>query len=303
MSTTILFATDFSTAAEVARDLTLSVARRLSAEVVCVHAVVMTEAKPDAYELATGHVEDFRKALKQDIVLRRSNLEALSTWFSDKGVVSASKLLDGSIVEALCKEAEDSKADLVVVGSHGRTGMGRFLLGSVAERMVRLSPCSVLVARSPTTDSTGFHRVLVPTDFGGLADCALEQAINLAAPDAAVDILHAWQLEEFPDGMLVPLGPEAIHRVATAVASKNTRAQGEALVASVTSDDRKVSFHLVEGRAKAGIHAFMDEHGPYDLVAIGTHGYTGIKRLFLGSVAESTVRHAPCSVLVARDRV
>ncbi len=305
MSTTIVFATDFSDTATVAQNVALATARHLRAEVVCVHAVVMTEARPDAYELSTGQLEAFRSAVQEDIVKRRERLEQVAKWFHDNGTIASAKLADGPTVDTICAEAERLDATLVVVGSHGRTGVGRFLLGSVAERVARLCPRSVLVARPPIADSRGFQRVLIPTDFSPLADVALEQATEITAHGARLDILHALQLHEFPDGPLLPLGPDAGHHVAAAKAAEQARATGEALAASVTGDQRDIAFHLVEGRAQEGIHSFLedgDSGDSYDLVVVGTHGRTGIKRLLLGSVAEYVVRHAPCSVLVARAK-
>ncbi|WP_428267033.1 universal stress protein [Haliangium sp.] len=303
MSTTILFATDFSAGAEHAARITRAVARHVGAEVVCMHAVVMTEARPDEYEIATGEVEAFRRSFQEDLAGRRSRLHELVESFSAQGVSAHARLVDGPTVDVICQVAGEVEASLVVVGSHGRSGLRRMLLGSVAERVARLSPCSVLVARPPATGSEGFHRVLIPVDVNALAEVALDQGAALAAPDAHIDLLHCWLLDEFPDGMLAPLAPGASHRAAAVVVSEHLRVRGQELAQRVGGDGREVGFHLCEGRATAGIHSFMDENQPYDLVVVGTHGRTGMRRLLLGSVAESTVRYAPCSVLVARARV
>jgi nucleotide-binding universal stress UspA family protein len=166
----------------------------------------------------------------------------------------------------------------------------------------------VLVARPPAVEPVGFRRVLVPTDFSESAAVALDQASTLAAPDAVIDILHCWQLDELADGMVDPADVHAphaspAHGLAARRAIEVAQQIGDALVRRLALGRRQVKFHLREGRATSGVHAFMDEQAaPYDLVAVGTHGRAGIQRLLIGSVAEYTVRYAPCSVLVTRPR-
>src|SRR5690606_29472907 len=95
----------------------------------------------------------------------------------------------------------------------------------------------------------------------------------------------------------------AAHGIASGRTAERAHQLGEALARRLSGGARKVTFHLREARATSGIHDFIEAQGaPYDLVAVGTQGRTGIERLLIGSVAESTVRYAPCSVLVARPR-
>lgn len=302
--TTILLATDFSEHAEVAGRIALTLARRLEAKVVCMHASVMTEARPDAYEIARGQLEEFRMGFQEDLARRRHRLQLMVEELERRGVKAEHRLVDGPAVHAICNTARDVGAALVVMGSHGRTGFKRVLLGSVAERVVRLCETSVLVARPPVVGDEGFRRILVPTDFDQAANVALDQSTTLAAVDANIDILHCWQVDEFPDEMLEQTaGASGLYgRVAEAVTETSKRF-GEGLVKRVAHGQRRVAFHLIEGQPTAGIHEFIEERDqPYDLIAVGTHGRSGLDRLLIGSVAEVTVRYAPCSVLVARPR-
>jgi nucleotide-binding universal stress UspA family protein len=306
MSTTILFATDFSPSSEAAIHATRALARHLGARVVCVHAVAPWRGEPDPLAGGNSDIEGFHALYRKEMTARSRRLHQLADELGRHGIQASARLLDGSagpVVEAICAGAEDSHAVLVILGSHGRTGLSRLVLGSVAERVVRLCSTSVLVARAPVVDVAGFRRVLVPTDFSETAEVALDQAAALAAPDAVIDILHCWQLDEFSDGMVEAPEVDAAHGVASQRASDRAHQLGEALVRRLAVGSRKVTFHLRKGSATSGIHAFIDEQAtPYDLVAVGTHGRTGIQRLLIGSVAESTVRYAPCSVLVARPR-
>lgn len=304
MSTTILFATDFSPSSEAAMHTTRALAQHLGARVVCAHAVGPFRAAPEPG--ANSDIEGFHAIYRADMAARTQRLQHIADELGRHGIQASVRLLDGStgpVVETICAGAEDSEAALVIVGSHGRTGLQRLVLGSVAERVVRLCTTSVLVARAPAAEPDGFRRVLVPTDFSESAAVALDQAATLAAPDAVIDILHCWQLDEFSDGMVENAHAHPAHGVAARRAAEVARQIGETLVRRLALGRRQVTFHLREGRATAGIHAFMDEQAaPYDLVAVGTHGRAGVQRLLIGSVAESTVRYAPCSVLVTRPR-
>jgi len=307
---TILFATDFSPSSEAAAQITRALARHLGARVVCAHAVAPFRSTPDP--LVDGNIDGdidvrgFHALYQEEMAARSRRLQQLADELGRHGIQASARLLDGSAgpaVEAICAGAEDSHASLVIVGSHGRTGLERLMLGSVAERVVRLCSTSVLVARAPVAERDGFHRVLVSTDFTEAAEVALDQAATMAAPDAAIDVLHCWQLDEFSDGLLEQPDAHEAHGVASRRTAERARHMGEAMVRRLAVGNRKVTFHLREGRATAAIQAFIEEQAtPYDLVAVGTHGRTGMQRLLIGSVAESTVRYAPCSVLVARAR-
>lgn len=300
---TILFATDFSAASDIAGQTARALARRIHARMICAHAAVTSNAQPDAYEISIGEIEGFRRAFQDEIAARRLRLQQMSEELARSGIEATHRIIEGPVIDAICGAARDDGAALVILGSHGRTGLERFVLGSVAERVVRLCETSVLVARAPATTEHGFRRVLVATDFSESAETALEQAATLAVDDAVIDLVHCWQLDDLPDSRLRPVDLQKAHQPLSERVRERARGLGEGLARRVRVGQRKVSFRLVEGPPAAGIHQLVDaQSAPYDLVAVGTHGRTGVKRLLLGSVAESTVRYAPCSVLVARPR-
>lgn len=301
---TILFATDFSEHAVIAGAYAMNLARRLQAELVSIHATTHhTEANPEAYEISRGYLEEFRQKLQHDLAHRRQSLKLLSDQAERQGIRTRHDLVQGAAAEAICQAADDTGAELIVVGSHGRTGLKRMILGSVAERVVRLARTSVLVARSPLADQAGFRHVLVPTDFEEGARLALEQARLLSANDAAIDILHCWFVDGSLDGSFEPGATGAVYRTLAESLVNDAEKQGEEMARLAAGGQRRVTFHLQEGRPAGAIQSFVErqERG-YDLVAVGTHGRRGIERLLLGSVAEATVRYSPCSVLVARAR-
>ena len=210
------------------------------------------------------------------------------------GIDVVIRMENGYPDEAIVQVAGQVNASMIVVGTRGLTGFKRFLLGSVAEKIVRTSPTNVVVARGEPSE---FSRLLVATDFSPASERALQVAMALASPNAHIDVLHAWQyppgirgaVEPTPsEGPLVSVARDIIHRA---------ERLGEALTKRYASDTRTVTFTNVFGPPGAIIHERLESNS-YDMVAMGTHGHRGFRRFLLGSVAEATVRHAPCSVLV-----
>lgn len=205
------------------------------------------------------------------------------------------EVVEGDPKSILAETASGLGASLLVVGTHGRTGVPRFLLGSVAERAVRASDIDVFVARG---EAGPFQRILVPTDFSDESVAALETAIGYAAPEAAIDVLHCWEIP-------VPVSsPDLIgSRFVEPLRSKGLEhvvARGEALVKKWRSRHETIEFVERNIPASYGIQDQLEDNG-YDLVVMGSHGRAGLTRWVLGSVAEVTVRHAPCSVLVVKS--
>lgn len=208
----------------------------------------------------------------------------------------SSVLLDGQPWTAIVQQADsDKEIDLVVLGTHGRSGISRLLLGSVAEMVVRHAPCSVLAV--PTNGAKPFRRVLCPVDFSAASRLALDLAVDLAvAPDSSITLLHVVEPPHVysEDPLAVQLDGGLVSRTQVLLDqwSADVRASRRIQIAS----------ELRIGRPGAEIHAALEQKGPYDLVAMGSHGRTGLRRLALGSVAETTLRHTRRAVLVARER-
>ena len=203
---------------------------------------------------------------------------------------------DGNPAAVIVREAERHNADLLLVGSHGKTGIPSVLLGNVAEKVVRHAHCPVLVAR-PRPESGS---VLVATDFSDPSLPAVAAAVQeVKARGARLAIIHSIDLSPgLAEGLSLVVGglayaapPEIPTQLREAVDGMLTNAlqrfdgEGERIVA-----EGPPSMSIV--RAAERLRA--------DLVVVGTVGRTGLPRLLLGSVAEAVVRSAPCSVLVVR---
>jgi nucleotide-binding universal stress UspA family protein len=138
--------------------------------------------------------------------------------------------------------------------------------------------------------------ILAAVDFSEPSDRALEAAIHLARSfDARLHVIHSFEL---------PIPAVSPYEVAIPVAyleeTRNAAAQRlAAAVATAREGGVEAESHLAEGPAASAI-VHLAEEVAADLVVVGTHGHTGLKHLVLGSVAERTLRHAPCSVLTVK---
>jgi nucleotide-binding universal stress UspA family protein len=130
------------------------------------------------------------------------------------------------------------------------------------------------------------ERILVAVDFGETSNRALKWAIDLAKPlGAEIIVVHAYELPVygFPEGALV-VSADVATRLAT-----GAQAALDALVALHANDGVKIRGVLREGTVAEEINAVADQVSA-DLIVVGTHGHRGVKRFFLGSVAERVVR-------------
>jgi nucleotide-binding universal stress UspA family protein len=248
-------------------------------------------------ELHSTSTQELDDALGNGPAQARAKLEILADRIRSHDLATVIRVESGYPDEVIVNTATEMGAALVIVGTRGLTGFKRFLLGSVAEKVVRMSTGNVLVARGQPRP---FSRVLVATDFSPASEHAMQVALALSTPDAQIDILHAWQYPpgvrgassaKPSEGPLADLRSQIVKRIENL---------GSLLTQRYSSSGRTLQFTNVFGAAGAVIHDRL-ESADYDLVAMGTHGHRGFRRFLLGSVAEITVRHAPCAVLVARD--
>ena len=292
----ILVATDFSPIADAALDRAIAIAKVHNAKLTLAYAEAVIDNKTvgESEVAAVAELGALASALKED---ERRQLEARVDRIKATGLEVETAIRTGPPDETITELAKSHGVNMIVIGTHGRTGFTRFLLGSVAELIVRRATCDVLVSRGSTTSGM-FAKPLVATDFSTASERALLSAMDLVGPGVPMQIVHAWQ---YPVGSwgLGLLGPQST--AATTVREAITRGaeeRGASLLQAHRRDGHPLTFELVEGPPAQVVTHLAEERG-YDLVAIGTHGYRGLERFLLGSVAEATVRHATCSVLIA----
>jgi nucleotide-binding universal stress UspA family protein len=302
-ATRIAVGIDFSPPSNEAARQALAIARHRGAELMLLHAGTTVELPSldfQANASTQAAFEVYRRRLADELARDRERLAELRERLSGQGVVVSTMVAEGFPDEALCSAAAELDVDLLVVGTHGRTGLNWFLLGSVAQRVVRMCERDVLVSRSrPPFGPGGARRVLCATDFSPSAERALDRAIELCAPDGAIDVLHFYHLAPaigWTEGSF-GFAPELERSLVGQLT-----ADGERLVAPRRrAGGPAIRFEVLPGPPiPSTVHRLETES--YDLVTLGSHGRRGFRRAILGSVAEAVVRRAPCSVLVARHR-
>jgi nucleotide-binding universal stress UspA family protein len=201
----------------------------------------------------------------------------------------------GSAETEILAAIEETHADVVVMGTHGRRGLSHALLGSVAERIVQKSPVPVLTAGSNRMPD--IRRILCPTDFEPSSSRAIDMAVELARRvGASITLVHVYDSPVYAYSG-VPFMP------VVDTAAPIEKAAQAALDAAVEDLKRRIENPrgiLRRGRAWEEILATAKETEA-DLIVMGTHGRRGLPHALLGSVAEKVVRLSPVPVLTARD--
>lgn len=292
----ILVARDFSSVSNRALRHGLALAARTHATLHVLYAEVLHEVEQRAADRPSpaDGIQAFREELKAE------------------GGVSSAALDNVSIVEAVRRDtaaapailgyASEEDIDLIALGTHGRRGPRRIVLGSVAEEVVRHAPQPVLTVRG-TSDESGLpaprplNRILVPVDFSEYAREALVYAREWARLyDAEIDVLHVVE-EDLHPAFYVG-GVSSIYDVEPDLEEKVSETLNDFVQDTIGSVE-PVHTHMRTGSAGSAIVEFADNHD-VDLVSLSTHGRTGLERFLLGSIAEKVVRHVHCPVLTVK---
>lgn len=301
----IIAATDLSEASQVVVPVAIHLGRKTGAEIVLLYATEHVETP--AWTVPSAYEQLIQSSLARDELA----LEALAREISAQGLRVSIRMVDDRPAQAIVERAAALDADVVVVGTHGRTGLQRFPMGSVSEQVTRHSPTSVWVVRPGRNPGLCKH-ILVPTDFSPAADQALEAAISLVEPGGRISVLHCWSLPPGPAEPSIPgadpdAGPDAGQAPGILLTTlrdlfmERGQARGRALIEHYSGSSFTITFENLEASPRQGIQMCLDK-GEFDLVVMGSHGRRGLARWLLGSVAEATVRSAPCSVLVVRHQ-
>jgi nucleotide-binding universal stress UspA family protein len=288
--TKILCPTDFSAGSERALRVAARLANETGAELVIAHSWYIPAT---AYSIEAP----FPAAVTREIIAdAQRGLDTAVRVASDAGAPRVtSTLLHGVPWIELVGLLEQQPFDLCVIGTHGRTGLTRILIGSIAEKVIRHSPCATLAVR-PDGEVKPFEHVLVPTDFSESAEHASELATKLVQPNGSITLLHVIELPVAYSGRVVNAD------FARDLDSRAAAALDRMVVKLRATGSFRINHVSRLGHAGAQTLAAIEDDATIDLVVMGSHGRTGIKRALLGSVAEKVVRHARRPVLVARNR-
>jgi nucleotide-binding universal stress UspA family protein len=255
--------------------------------------------KPDIYFSSRDATFEFE-------AVQRAALEKLHNLRDEivsPQVPCASSMRIGAPYEEIVDEAGKRQADLVVVGTQGRGAIGKFLMGSTAERVCRHAACSVLAVRHSTaaiTPELKLGKILVPTDLSENSFTAINYSAKLAKLTGAhLTLFHVFQIPDYVTSPNISLSSRAAQPdIAAAQCRALDRLQSLREVVTASGLDADVGMRT--GVPYQEIIGEAEKVSP-DLIVVGTQGATGISRYLLGSTAERILRHSSCPVLVARD--
>jgi nucleotide-binding universal stress UspA family protein len=290
----VLIATDFSSHAEGALKIVKALPLPSGSTVRIVHVV---EPFPEVTAFAPAAITELSEDAEQQL---RAELEknAATLRTPERDVETA--LVLGRTADVIIEEAERSKADLIVMGSRGRRAIKSALLGSVSAEVVDRAPCPVLVARGPA-----LRRVILAEDGSETAAAGARLLATVPALSdltvRVVSVVDAPFPSTFAGGdapMATYAAVQSYYDALPALREATTKFAREG-AAALVSAGLEATFEVREGDAAAQLIAAATEDRA-DCIVIGSHGRTGVARIFLGSVARGVLFNAPCSVLIVR---
>jgi nucleotide-binding universal stress UspA family protein len=251
---------------------------------------VVPSAGPNATNEAVAQQAD-------EIVLAQAHVDELvgrlSTSVKSEGVVTV-----GGAAAEILEESRERQADLVVMSTHGRSGIGRWIYGSVADEVMRHAEIPVMLIPAHAAFAWPAHRpprFLVPLDGSDLAlgalDCADQLAIALDG-----ELLLVQSVEVHP-----PMygDPSTFTMVDPTSELESAKVRLDRAASTLRAKGRKVEVAQLLGFAVSAIVDVSHERG-VDLIAMSTHGNGGLTRLIMGSVATGIVQRADIPVVVIR---
>jgi nucleotide-binding universal stress UspA family protein len=210
-------------------------------------------------------------------------------------------LLEGDAARQIVERAREGEADLVVMGTHGRSGFERWVLGSITEKVLRKAPCPVLTVPRATVDAEPgtFHRILCPVDFSPPSILGVKEALSLAEmTKASLTLLHVVQWlpeEELREHRHFQV-PEF-----RAYLERDALRQLNALVPDDARNWCAVREAVVFGKPWPQVLRRAADDAA-DLIVMGVHGRGAMDLMFFGSTTHHVVREAACPVLTVRGK-
>jgi len=230
----------------------------------------------------------------------KSYLAAVALDYADSGVPIVTAAETGSVAETIIYYAQEHETNLIVISSHGRSGLSRWVYGSVADKVLRQACCATLIIREQVEQVAGtFKKILVCLDGSTLAEQVLDSALSLAkCSQAEIILLRAVE----PANLLFDM--ETADQVQESV---NALERGEAdaylnsLMQKMPQTPNTLTAHTLMGPPADTIIDFAKDQ-KVDLIAMSSHGRSGISRWVYGSVAEKVMRGATCATLIMRGK-
>jgi nucleotide-binding universal stress UspA family protein len=254
---------------------------------------------PEIVTHMTRHMDSF---LEGEVTNSERYLDNISKSFLRLSVKCA--VQKGQAADDIIENAESAEGTMIAMATHGRSGINRWLLGSVAEKVLRGSGKPLLLVRATeaakSEGEAGLKRLVVPLDGSELAECVIPTVVDLASALK----LEVLLIRAFKVPASVYAGGEGYYGIDYEKLHGEYRDDAHAYLENKASELRRqgldrISFVSPEGLAADEIIS-LARRTPDNLIAMCTHGRSGLTRWALGSVTENVVRHAGGPVLVVR---
>lgn len=279
--TRILVPTDFSVGAEAACGLAARLAARAEADLILFHALPGVELLE---EVGRGRGKSQLKVLEDVRDRLREWFERIVPLELRQPLTVEFKVKVGEPTLAIAWAAERSKADFILMATHGRTGLAHLLVGSVTGAVLRTVPVPVLTLQLGQKERplAAVHRILWATDLSPVSEGAWRYAVTFAGVFAAeVVLVHAVRPGE---------AAASLQSVEQELRRRQQQVEGLGL---------RARWKVIAGPPTEAIVATAEAEQT-DLIVMGTRGRTGLPHVLFGSVAEAVIRKAPCPVLAVQ---
>jgi nucleotide-binding universal stress UspA family protein len=233
------------------------------------------------------------EALEQE---GREIVDRASARATERGIPAVTEVLRGDPYAAIVEYSGESDVDLIVMPTHGRRGLQRFLLGSVTERVINAADVPVIAVNPERERPLSYpcRNLLVPTDGSRGAELALSEGVAVAsATGATLHLLHVVETGS--------LGPDA----RSVLKEGELRERATEILRGAVETAETASLESIESEIEIGVPSqeirnYVEENA-IDLAVLGTHGETDFSRYVMGGVSAKLVRTSPVPVMWVRE--
>jgi len=264
----LLLATDGSEQSEGAVRETINLAKICSSKI---YAISVIETNPEFMASAPGFFEKYEKQIRQ-------HLESIKSRASKENIECEIIIHEGEEpFQEIVDEAAGKQVEMIFMGRYGRTGLKRLLMGSVTAKTIGHSPCNVMVV--PEAAKVSYKNILTATDGSKYSDAAALEAISIAKRCGSKLIALSVATRDTN----LAAAKESVERVRQIAEKEGIKVESLTL--------KGTPYEVIVKTA---------DHKNADLIVVGSHGRTGVKRLLMGSVTERVIGHSGSAVLVVK---
>ncbi len=296
----ILVPIDFSDTSREALPYAYKIAGKFGSKITLLHAITMFEYDPYGSQKSFSSADDLYESIEESANNYCDEIIENANETSKK--LSIEKVMERGISphEVITGYAKNNIVNLIVMATHGRSGVAHVLLGSVTEKVIQTASCPVLVTKKPKhadLQELLFNNILVPTDFSESSRQAMEYAVVLAKEyNAKINLMHSLEVRFHP--AYYAAGVESIFQLDPDIKPR-IQARLEAFLQSFDLSGIEVATSITEGSSHTQI-VKQAQSQKHDLIVMSTRGHDEIADYLIGSTTDRVIKSAPCPILVTR---